>query len=159
MRTRNAPHAIRPDKVDEHLANLTRAKANLKHHAYVEEVLQNGSMIRTGVVCKCCGIPLMSLTEIDDMQSTERHGRHTTTTKYVTPAATSAYAVATIELENAQGLKSKHQTPICQDCARHPDTDWQGIYDIDIERLRQCGMDISNLIGLKFVRLIEIEAA
>ena len=163
MRIRKQPHALSTRKAQEHALNIGRARGALKHFDYIEEKTQNGVKLRTGVVCKCCGCQLIGSSVIDDMTETNRQNNHTTTTKFMTTIATAAYCVATIELktteQNGNVRTAKLQTPLCRECAMSPTTDWQAVYDADIERLRIMGMDITQLVGMTFVRVIEIEDA
>lgn len=142
-------------KAAKHAADEVRARGKIKHFDYIQERQVNGMVIRDGVLCKCCGEPLITTVEVDAKSETRRQKNHTMTTRYLTQAATPAYRVVSIELDNG----ALYQTPLCQPCAQSPHLDLQAIFTADIERLHQQGMDISFLVDRVPLRVVSVEVS
>ena len=155
MRDKRREHPMKPAHQDRHDRHVNDARSSLKCFDYIKEKTIQGMAIRDGVLCKGCGEPLITTVEVEDLRETQRGKGHTTTTKYLTQAATPAYRVVTLEMSDG----SKHQTPMCENCARDPNTDWQAIYTADTERLRQLGQDVTQMIGRKFAAVLAIEGS
>ncbi|OGI56404.1 MAG: hypothetical protein A2V58_08475 [Candidatus Muproteobacteria bacterium RBG_19FT_COMBO_61_10] len=146
---------MKPEHQERHDRHVHGARGRLKSFDYIKEKRVQGMTIRDGVLCKGCGEPLITTVEVEDLRETQRGKGHTTTTKYLTQAATPAYRAVTLLMSDG----SKHQTPMCENCARDPNTDWQAIYTADTERLRQLGQDVSLMIGRKFTSVQAIEGS
>jgi hypothetical protein len=148
MRNQNREHKMKPNALHER--HKEEARAKLKQFDYIEERHHKGMTIRDAVLCKCCGEPLVTTVELEDLQETRREKNHTITTKYRTQAATPAYHAITIEMDDGSRL----ETPICKKCAKDPNLDLQAILTADLERLRTQGMNIESWVGKKAMRIV-----
>jgi hypothetical protein len=155
MRDKHREHPMKPEDQERHDQHVHHARDCLKCFDYIKEKQVQGMTIRDGVLCKGCGEPLITTVEVEDLRETQRGKGHTTTTKYLTQAATPAYRVVTLGMSDG----SKHQTPMCETCARDPNTDWQAIYTADTERLRQLGQDVSLMTGRTIIAVLAIEGS
>jgi DNA/RNA endonuclease G (NUC1) len=91
-------------------------------------------------ICKLCGATVSSLVPTEKGQWTEKKGNQTIIYQPTIEAPTNSYSVIEILMEDG----SKHQTPLCRECSSKPLTvdQLQSIYDADVKRFEETGMDV-----------------
>lgn len=109
------------------MTKLTRPK-------YV--VYTNGEI--SAVFCKGCGTKIRGLVPSEQHESTEKRGNRIIVRERLILACLPSYTEVTLEVEDANGRKAKHVTPLCTNCADLLDSDGElasDIYDCDIDQL------------------------
>jgi RecJ-like exonuclease len=112
------------------------AKDKLKDFHYMK--IDNGVVEK--VTCKSCGATLQNLIPDENYTKTEKFKGKIIIYKYLVMAQTPNYDELTIEMEDG----SKHVTPICKVCKRKS-VDVESLYQADLYRLEELGMDLSKM--------------
>jgi adenylate cyclase len=112
------------------------AENKLKDFHYIK--IDNGVVEK--VTCKNCGAVLQNLVPDENYTKTEKLKGKIIIYKYLVMAQTPNYDELTIEMEDG----SKHVTPICKIC-KNKSIDIESIYQADLYRLGELGMDVSMI--------------
>lgn len=94
-------------------------------------------------LCKLCGAVLASLVPTDKGQWSEKKGNQTIVYQPTVMAPTNSYAVIEILFKDG----SRHQTPICKECANKKlaTEQLEALHDADCRRFKQIGMKVDRI--------------